>query len=225
MRGAVSDPAASLRSEFQNQSRVSVFHSGLSRETGRRTLFGAGSLAGSIFEVHRDVAARDTEECEFERATNFLRRETPPGADVWMKLNCEGSEWDIVEDLIESGESGRLNNVLLDLDVRKIASQKHRELEILERIDRGGWRNVSRPEDVQYGQGSTFGRISNWLFVTGAAESRWQRRFQSGVWHAQDFAEGRFRGFYKLRLVRGLQPETMDFYYTHLRGRGAGHEV
>src|SRR5262249_25617947 len=87
--------------------------------------------------------------------------------EVWMKLNCEGSECDILDSLLATSALNTIKNVLVDFDALKIPSQKHRVSAMQQRlIDQ----NVpySLPEDVQYGNVTNYGGIRNWLLVSGA---------------------------------------------------------
>ena len=53
---------------------------------------------------------------------------------VVMKMNCEGAECDILEDLMDSGEFDKVDVLMVDFDVRKIPSQKYRQFEIQDRL-------------------------------------------------------------------------------------------
>ncbi|MFA5830886.1 MAG: class I SAM-dependent methyltransferase [Candidatus Paceibacterota bacterium] len=53
---------------------------------------------------------------------------------IVMKMNCEGAECDILEDLMDSGEFDKVDVLMVDFDVRKIPSQKHRQFELQERL-------------------------------------------------------------------------------------------
>jgi hypothetical protein len=43
-----------------------------------------------------------------------------------MKLNCGGSECDILENLLDSGEYSKITQVMIDFDAREIPSQRDR---------------------------------------------------------------------------------------------------
>ena len=53
---------------------------------------------------------------------------------IVMKMNCEGAECDILEDLMNSGEFDKVNALMVDFDVRKVPSQTQRESELRERL-------------------------------------------------------------------------------------------
>lgn len=53
---------------------------------------------------------------------------------IVMKMNCEGAECDILDDLIDSGELNKISALMVDFDVRKITTQQYREAELRERL-------------------------------------------------------------------------------------------
>lgn len=118
--------AQSLRRFGDPRVEVCVF--GLWKESCERPVFDPGGLGGSIFADRSRTGQAET--CRFVRATDWFREQVGPGDSVWMKLNCEGSECDILEDLVHSGEMDKVAHVMVDFDVRKIPSQRHREAEV-----------------------------------------------------------------------------------------------
>jgi hypothetical protein len=96
-----------------------------------------------------------------------VRANLGPDEEVYLKLNCEGAEFDIVEDLLDSGELARVSSVMIDPDVRKVPSRAHREREVVARLRAAGLTNYVFEEDVMVGR-SHRRRIQNWLRVAGA---------------------------------------------------------
>jgi len=76
----------------------------------------------------------NTEECDFVSASEWFAENIKDEDDVTLKINCEGAECDIMDDLFSSGEYKKITALIIDFDVRKIKSQKHREQEIREKI-------------------------------------------------------------------------------------------
>jgi len=76
----------------------------------------------------------NTEECDFVSASRWFSENIKDEDNVTLKINCEGSECDIMDDLFSSGEYKKVTALMIDFDVRKIKSQKHREQEIREKI-------------------------------------------------------------------------------------------
>jgi hypothetical protein len=81
---------------------------------------------------------------------------------VFLKLNCEGAECDILDDLLDSGEFAKLSFVMVDFDVRKIAAMRHRQAEVAERLAVYGFPRVATSKQVMKGD-THAARIQHWL--------------------------------------------------------------
>ena len=108
--------------------------------TAERTLYDPGSRGASLFaDKFRTTPAEEV--IRLVRATDWFRAELGADDVIYMKLNCEGAEADIVADLLDSGELSRVRAVMIDPDVRKIPSQAHRERELRQRLAASGLSN------------------------------------------------------------------------------------
>jgi hypothetical protein len=148
--------------------RVTVCRFGLWDRTCEQQLYDAGSIGASLFADKFRSTPRD-EPARFERATDWFRGNLADGDEIYLKLNCEGAEAAIVEDLLESGELARVQSAMIDPDVRKIPSQAHREGELRARLRASGLANYVMEEDVMVGA-THRDRIQNWLRLAGAEE-------------------------------------------------------
>ena len=146
--------------------RLSVEPFGLGSASGKVKLHGAGLLGASIYEDKRHKAVPreliSTEEIELVRASEWFRDNVPRNAEVFLKLNCEGSEADILDDLLASGYAKRIRSIYVDFDIRKVPSQAHRQQEIEKRLRQDGV-DYFTPEE--FGCGGHFA-IANWLSHT-----------------------------------------------------------
>jgi FkbM family methyltransferase len=116
-------------------SRVQVVPAGLSNRTGEATLFGTGLLGASVYADKRQLAGQvQAETIDLVRATDWLLAKTSPDDEIYLKLNCEGSECDVLEDMLDSGVISRLRSIYIDFDVRKIPSQAHRQAIVEQRL-------------------------------------------------------------------------------------------
>jgi hypothetical protein len=68
-----------------------------------------------------------SEVCEFERASDWFREEIRPDDRVWLKLNAEGAECAILEDLLSSGEFAKVTHALIGWHGKKIPEVAERE--------------------------------------------------------------------------------------------------
>ena len=165
--------------EAVDDERVVVCGFGLWNRTAEHELYEPGSRGASLFEdKFRQTPAR--EPAHFVRATDWFREHLGAGDEIFMKLNCEGAEADIVEDLLDSGELARVQSVMIDPDVRKIPSQAHRERELHERLRGSGLANYVMEKEAMVGE-THRERIQHWLRVAGAeSPSPWGRVRQLG---------------------------------------------
>jgi FkbM family methyltransferase len=128
----VLEPASScvaLLRKFKDP-RLTVVPAGLSNRSAEATLYGAGLLGGSVYQDKKQLAPEQvrSEAIALLRASDWVATELPRGAEVLMKLNCEGSECDVLLDLMESGMIHRIRSLYIDFDVRKVASQQHKQV-------------------------------------------------------------------------------------------------
>ena len=170
--------------------RVTVCRFGLWNRTCDRALYDPGSAGASLF-ADKFKQQRPAETAHFVSATEWFREHLRGDDDIYLKLNCEGAEADIVEDLLESGELARVRSVMIDPDVRKVPSQAHRERELRERLATSALANYVLEEEVMIGA-THRERIQNWLRVAGAEERT------LGAWLRQAAFRSR-RAFNRLR--------------------------
>lgn len=131
--------------------RVTVCRFGLWNRTCEHPLYDPGSRGASLFgDKFKSIPG--TETARFLRATDWFREHLGAADEIYVKLNCEGAECDIVEDLLDSGELGRVRSVMIDPDVRKIPSLAHRERQLRVRLAASGLTNYLMEEDVMVGE-------------------------------------------------------------------------
>lgn len=115
--------------------RLTVVPTGLSNKRGSATLYGSGLLGASVYaDKSQSSTHLDEETIALVRATDWLLANTSADDRIYLKLNCEGSECDVLEDLLDSGVIDRMQSVYVDFDVRKIPSQAHRQESVEQRL-------------------------------------------------------------------------------------------
>jgi FkbM family methyltransferase len=91
-------------------------------------------IGGSIFSDKVDRVSNPSKRadkvCQFKDVAKWFKDNINEGDYVIVKINAEGSECDIVERLVESGEYDKITRLLIDFDCQKVPSQQHRENEI-----------------------------------------------------------------------------------------------
>ena len=185
------EPAAACWPALERvrDARVEVCRYGLWNETAAHELHDVGSIGASMF-AEKFPDERSHETAQFVRAGDWLREHVRDGDDVYLKLNCEGAEVDIVEDLLESGQFARIRSAMIDPDVRKIPSLAHRERELRDRLARAGLTNYFMEEEVMVGP-THRARIQNWLRLAGAERTSWRSRVRQLLFLLSEAARGR----------------------------------
>ncbi len=104
--------------------RVEVCEYGLWNENSIRKIHNPGSKGASLFrdKFRYEVASTDI---RLVRASEWFSQNLDTKDDIYLKINCEGSECVILDDLINSGEYKKIKVLMVDFDVRKIPSQQH----------------------------------------------------------------------------------------------------
>ena len=87
----------------------------------------------SVYEDKIPVEKKSVE-VRMVKASEWFANNINDDDFVVLKMNCEGAECDILDDLMDSGEFSKVDALLVDFDVRKIPSQRHREVELMERL-------------------------------------------------------------------------------------------
>jgi FkbM family methyltransferase len=180
--------------------RITLYEMGLWEETCEKPIFSPGTQGGSIFADKVNVDPLRSEVCKFVRASDWFREHLTDADEVYVKLNCEGCEADIIEDLLDADEYGKIASLLVAFDVKKIPSQRHREVEIKRRLKERGYENYFDLDTLF--DGSLQATIQEWLSMAGAERrSSLAYRFRHALFSCQIFAARAAR--FARRLLRG----------------------
>jgi FkbM family methyltransferase len=124
-----------------NNPKITVEEFGLWNKTDIVPLFtdankksGRVSHGATVYEDKFSGANR-TADVRMMKASDWFCEHLNKEDYTVMKMNCEGAECDILEDLMDSGEFDKVDALMVDYDVRKVPSQKHREGELQKRLD------------------------------------------------------------------------------------------
>lgn len=89
---------------------------------------------GSVYADKIQPRASQVLSAEFVSASEWFRAHLRDDETVILKMNCEGAECAILDDLFQSGEARKLHGVAVAFDVRKVPSEAHREAATRERL-------------------------------------------------------------------------------------------
>jgi FkbM family methyltransferase len=122
-----------------------------------------GDMGASIFEDKTDLYYRDhKEKIQLKDVSEWIKNNLDLNDMIFMKLNCEGCECEIIDNLVVNNIYDNINHIMIDFDVRKIPSQKHRENEIRKLLT--GKKNVDYCDDVMIGD-THHDRIKAWIML------------------------------------------------------------
>ena len=155
----------SLQNIADKDDRIKIFNCGLSNKNYKSRLFDSGSEAASIFQ-NNENNINDSEEISLLDAGDWFKDNTAEGSIIVVKLNCEGSEVDIVDSLIQSNEFEKIYNILITFDVRNFDHLKYKEIETRKKLRSLKYNNYCFSDNVMLGS-THERRIENWLSLFG----------------------------------------------------------
>lgn len=133
-----------LDQRFTNNPKVTIIKHGLWSETCEMDLHNEGSQGGTIHDDYETTCNPEIRvtPCKFVKASDWFAKNVSEDDEVFLKLNCEGSECQILMDLIASGEFKKVKAVFVDFDVRKSPKAKPQEAELRAVMDKEGIDNI-----------------------------------------------------------------------------------
>jgi FkbM family methyltransferase len=133
-----------------NDKRLRIEPIALSDHDGTAELQGAGLRGASLYAgkrvIERNQKVITAETIKLVRASKWFAATIPSGAEVFLKMNCEGSEVDILSDLLDGDELAKVTSAYIEFDIRKVAGQEHRQAELETRLRGSGLRYVTTDE-------------------------------------------------------------------------------
>jgi len=142
------DPAPScqkiLEAKFADNPKVTIVKAGLWSRECDMELENEGSQGGTVHKDYQTTCNPEirTAMCKFIRASDWFRDNISQDDKVFLKLNCEGSECEVVNDLLDSGEYNKVSDTLIDFDIRKSPSQRHKEDELRQKMEKMNIKNL-----------------------------------------------------------------------------------
>lgn len=148
--------------------RVEIVNAGLGPRDETVELHDPGSIGASIHAAK--AATADVEMVRILDAAAWMQEHLHDGDMVWMKVNCEGAECDLLEHLIDAGQAQRIDHLVVHFDVAKIPGMAHRARETRRRLDAAGvpWIEAHR---ILSGR-SHARKTANWLAWTEVGRYR-----------------------------------------------------
>jgi len=112
--------------------KLHLHHFGLYSENTVLDLIGSGEVGASIYDKKiRSVENQSIEKISLVDAEKWVRENLDfKSNQVYLKLNCEGSEVDILRVLIDSKLIDKFKSIYIDFDIRKIPGEAYRRVDI-----------------------------------------------------------------------------------------------
>lgn len=146
-------------------SRVYIHNFGLSNKTYKTTLFGVNTIGASVYFEKRFKGLNDKRmKCEISlnRASLWISQNTQLDDQIYLKLNCEGSEVDILQDLIDTKMIYRVKSIFVDFDIQKVKNQEYRQDLLEKQLQK---LNIEYFTPVNFKDFGQFG-VERWLALT-----------------------------------------------------------
>jgi len=156
-----------LKKFAENDERIVICNFGLSNRNQDTELFHPGTLGGSIYKDDDYFVDKEkVEKIQLCDANEWFKNNTNPNDYIVVKTNCEGSEVDIIDSLIDGNFMKNIYSFLITFDIREHEEFQYREIEIRKRLKQEKLKNYCFSDDVMIGA-SHEKRIENWLTLFG----------------------------------------------------------
>ena len=163
-----------LLNKFKKYNNIIFNNFGLSNKDDTVKLYDPENIGASIYSDKEDIDNLLFENIIIKKVSNWIKNNLDLNKKIFLKLNCEGSEYDILMDLIENNLISKIDYVMIDLDIIKIPSKTNlynKALEIIYNLN-----NVDFCRDVMIGT-THYDRIMNWINLYTDLNSNCKREY------------------------------------------------
>jgi FkbM family methyltransferase len=130
---------ANIVAKFADEPRVTPCNFGLSDRYGKFPVYGSDDRGeASVFADKVDIHDDTSTDCLFVNASAIVAG-LPEDDTIYMKLNCEGSEIAILNDLIGSGQIARIAAFRVEFDISRVPGHELEADLLLERLREIGY--------------------------------------------------------------------------------------
>jgi len=112
--------------------RIEIHKIGVADYNGIATLYGSGAVGASLFEDKKQLWDL-TENVLIKKFSDWLNENIPIDCHCFVKINIEGSEIAILNEILKSERKECIKSILLSIDIYKVPSLKNHQEEF-ERI-------------------------------------------------------------------------------------------
>jgi len=141
--------------------RLTVVPAGWWSADAEMVVHDPGAIGASVDA--RKSRGGETARCSFIDAARWMSENIDPTDLVWLKINIEGAEIDVLDRLLSSGEISKVDHLVVHFDIEKLGEYE-RAAEMRQRLDDAGvkWREA---KTVMFGPNDTY-KLNTWLAWT-----------------------------------------------------------
>lgn len=161
-------PACWPALEEKADERVEICRFGLWGRTERVLLNNPGEVGASVASDKDSVQAKLV--CEFRDVADWFAEHASANDEIFVKINVEGAEAEIVDRLYRSGELTKIAHLLIHFDVRKSPSRHHLEKPLREQLEGSGI-DFQTADEILFG--GVLRGTRNWLLWC-ESDPRWR---------------------------------------------------
>jgi FkbM family methyltransferase len=149
------EAVAILKSKFASaisSGQLIIVESALSDRDGEAQLFGGNEGGGaSLYADKTDIDPAKRRTIRLIQTRRFFADTLSKSDNIIAKLNCEGGEVPILNDLLDSGELSKLAHAIIDFDIRKVRGHRGDAPALMHRMRTSGFGRFALAEDVMVG--------------------------------------------------------------------------
>jgi FkbM family methyltransferase len=151
--------------------RLTVVPAGWWSDDAAMVIHDPGTIRASVDARASQVG--EEELCSFVDAARWMSENLDPTDLVWLKINIEGAEIEVLDRLLTSGEITKVTHLVVHFDVEKFG-EIDKAAAMRARLDRAGvpWREANT---VMFGRDDT-AKLNSWLAWTHHHRLRFTRQ-------------------------------------------------
>lgn len=141
--------------------RVTVVPAGWWSADTEKIVHDPGSIGASIDA--RKAMGGDTARCSFIDAARWMSENIESDDQVWLKINIEGAEIEVLDRLLTTGEIRKVDHLVVHFDIEKLGGSDEAAA-MRRRLDEAGvpW---CEAKNVMFGPTDTY-KCNTWLALT-----------------------------------------------------------
>ena len=133
-----------------NNEKIILNNFGFLSETCERKVYNPGTTGASVFK-EKPVANPNSkiEMCKFIKVSEWFKNNLNKDDDILGKINIEGAEIEVLNDLLDSEEYSKFRKVIITFDVLKIPGKQYLQQQMLDRFTKDRVSNFSVLRDLR----------------------------------------------------------------------------